>query len=429
MRKIFATEFGIWPAAKNVVALSDSMFRSKSYWATLANYLLLYDQIIIPTGNFQILPVLRLILGDDIFSELIYSNVIVLARHNEWFAYTGNGVGLNYFSISKGKSKNSKEPNLALAYYQPIDKALDVAITATLPKTNSKNKSILMNLLLDKVINTPLQELGGSLFDETYNDVLGSPYLREFMALRNAGRSLKKLKGIKSNTLTWFNPQLPANANTAPEIRAVLRVAFENLMLSIGTYTKATEISGDENMLATVKAKGQRTGAKTAGKDAFTKMQEISGIPDLGQAFANKQLTPKEIIKLRESKHCQFLRDWMAKQDPSLDSKGIIQKYIESIGQPSLIETIPAKLLRFATTTCIGTLAPIAGSVASFADSFLLSKWSCTKSPRLFMNKAKLLLQEKESKNAIPTPTMRGRDRNKPCYCGSGKKYKRCHGK
>jgi len=428
LRRIFATEFGIWPVGTNIAALSDSMLSSKLHWATLANYLLLYDQIVIPTGNFQILPVLRLMLGDDIFNELISTNVIVLARHDKWFAYGGNGSGLCYFSLEKGPS-NNLAPSLAHGYFQPLDEALDIAITSTLPQTNSQNKSILTNLLLDKTIITPLEELGGSLFEESYNDVLGSPYLRDVMLLKNAGRSLNKLKGIKSNSITFFNPQLPNDDSIGLEIRAVLRVAFENLMLSLGTYVKATEIASNEGTLAIVSAKGQRAGATLSGENAFTKIQEISGVPDLGQAFAGNKISPKEIVKLRESKHCIALRDWMANQSSLLDSDDIVQEYVSSIGKQSLLESIPAKLLRFATATGIGAINPVAGSLASFTDSFLLSKWSRTESPRLFMKEAKQLFEEKAVEKSIPTPIMRGRDRNKPCYCGSKKKYKKCHGK
>lgn len=87
MRKVFATDFGIWPIFGEVSYLSDMMVNSSDYWTRLANYILLYDRIVIPTGNFQILPVLRIILGEEIFNELIRNKIIVLARFDQWFAY------------------------------------------------------------------------------------------------------------------------------------------------------------------------------------------------------------------------------------------------------------------------------------------------------------------------------------------------------
>jgi hypothetical protein len=310
----------------------------------------------------------------------------------------------------------------------PIDEAINIALRSTLPHTDDKNRSIISNLLIDKVVQTPIEDIGEELFKETYNDILGSPYLKEFMALRNAGRSLTNLKGIKSNSAKIFNPNIAPDEDDVPEIRALQRVAFENLMLGLGTYTDSTDITSDEATLAIVNAKGQRFGAPVSGEGAFATIQEISGVPNLGAAFASKDLSPDEIVKLRESKQCQSLREWLAKQDSSCDSAEIVQKYIETIGRPSLIESIPAKILRFGATTVIGVFNPVAGIMVSLADSFLLSKWSNKQSPRLFMKEAKILMQKKRKDAEIQMPIMRGRDRNKPCYCGSGKKYKNCHG-
>ena len=49
----------------------------------LANYVLLYYQIVIPTGNLQILPVLRLMLGEGAFDDLVHNKGIVLARFDQ----------------------------------------------------------------------------------------------------------------------------------------------------------------------------------------------------------------------------------------------------------------------------------------------------------------------------------------------------------
>ncbi|MCF5838367.1 hypothetical protein [Aeromonas veronii] len=97
MRRIFATDLGIWPVFQNMENVSDAMLQSDEFRSNLANYILLYDQIIIPTGNLQILPVLRNIFGEYIFDELVKSHIIVLARYDKWFGYIGNGGGLSFF--------------------------------------------------------------------------------------------------------------------------------------------------------------------------------------------------------------------------------------------------------------------------------------------------------------------------------------------
>ena len=77
MRRVLATDFGIWPMLQHLERASDHMVASKEYWARLANYLLLYDQLVIPTGNLQILPVLRLMLGEAAFDQLVRTKGIV----------------------------------------------------------------------------------------------------------------------------------------------------------------------------------------------------------------------------------------------------------------------------------------------------------------------------------------------------------------
>jgi hypothetical protein len=253
--------------------------------ARLANYLLLYDQIVIPTGNFQVLPVLRLMLGEQIFDELIASKTIVLARFRKWFGYVGNGGGLVFFEIGKNPDRPNERPNLAHSYFVPVDEAIEVALTSTNPSSTQERRSELKNLLLDNVISLPTEQIEKELPNETYTDILNGPYLREFLALRNSGRSVSNLKGIGPNQLTIFNPHLPS-ANDVPEIRSVLRVGFENFLLKIGSSTEADEVTGDDTTLSILRAKGQRLGFALEGTKAFAHIQEISGVPDLGIAFA-----------------------------------------------------------------------------------------------------------------------------------------------
>lgn len=426
MRRVLATDFGIWPMLQNLERASDHMLVSSDYWSRLANYLLLYDQLVIPTGNLQILPVLRLMLGELVFDDLIRTKGIVLARFDQWFGYAGNGGGLVFFQIMDGPDRPKDYPNLGTAFFKPIDQAIADTLSVTNPPSTVERRSAITNLLLDNIVQLPTQSIADGLKEEAYKDVLGSPYLRDFLALRNAGRSLDELRGINPDQVTIFSPHVPPEANDSLEIRAVLRVAFENFLLSVGGYAEANEITGDDATLNVLRAKGQRLGYSPEGARAFAQIQKISGVPDLGAAFATKRLSPEQLLDLRHSKHAQALRDWFADGAPSSTEEETVSRYVETIGQPSLVDSLPAKLLRFATTTGIGSLEPISGGVASAIDSFMLSKWFPGRSPRLFMKQAKVMLANTP---VIQAPLMRGRDRNAPCSCGSGKKFKKCCGR
>lgn len=423
MRRVLATDFGIWPMNQNMERPSDLMLANPSYWSRLANYLLMYDQVIVPTGNLQILPVFRMMLGEAIFDELIRNKVITLARYDQWFGYAGNGGGLVTYAISPGEGRSR---NLVTNFFGPLDQAIDTAITATNPPSNGQRQQILKNLLLDNIVPLPTQSIFHGLADETYRDVESSPYLQDFLSFKNEGRPLNRLKGIKPDQVTIFNPHLPPTPNDSREIRAVLRVGYENLILSMSGHVEATEIIGGDSSLAVLQAKGQRLGMAISGDRAFTQMQEVSGVPDIGAAFAAKRLSASQLLDLRQSKHSQSLRDWFDKGAPNESANDTLRRYVDSIGKVGWIDTLPAKLLRFAATTELGILGAIPGAIASGVDTFLLSKWFPGRSPRLFMKQAKIMLKNSP---AIKPPSMKGRDRNQPCSCGSGKKLKLCCGR
>lgn len=426
MRRVLATDFGIWPAFQGLERISDAMVQSSEQWAQLANYLLMYDQIVIPTGNFQVLPVLRLMLGEEVFDELIQTRGIVLARYDQWFGYAGNGGGLVFFTVHENPEIPRHGPNIFNSYFKPLEEAVDVALAVTNPPSTSQRRTKLKNMLMDNIVLLPTQQFAETLKDEAYRDILNSPYLREFLALRNAGRSLDNLVGLEPDKVTTFNPHIPADTDAIPEIRSVLRVAFENLLLSIGGHAEVTDVTGDKTTLNILRAKGQRVGFSPEGPHAFTQIQKVSGVPDIGVAFADKRISAKQLLELRYSNHCQALRDWFATSSPGDQAEDIVRRYIDSVGKPSWLESIPIKLLRFAATTGIGALEPISGATASAIDTFMLSKWFPGRSPRLFLKQAKIMLA---SAPVIQAPIMRGRDRNQMCPCGSGKKYKKCCGR
>ncbi|MDO8333693.1 MAG: SEC-C domain-containing protein [Nitrosomonas sp.] len=410
---------------KNQEWSSDMMIASPEYWARVADYILLYDQIVIPTGNLQILPVLRLMLGEAVFDELIRTNAIVLARFDQWFGYVGTG-GVIFYRAEDNPTLPKSFPNLAISHFKRLDEAIDDALIATNPPSTNDRRASIKNLLLDNITVLPTEAMLSGVKEEAYADIRDSAYLREFLSLRNAGRSIDNLFGSKPDTVTIFNPHVPAERNDPPEIRAVLRVVFENFLLSLGGHTAVSEITGDASTLSVIQAKGQRIGYSPHGRQAFAQLQKVNGVPELGAAFAAKRISPSQILDLRTSKHTQALRDWLGTGGANATASETVARYIETIGNPGLIEKLPVKAMRFAATNAWGSIEPITGTVAAAVDTFLLSKWFPVRSPRLFMRQAKVVLANNP---VIRAPVIKGRDRNSLCSCGSGKKYKYCCGR
>src|SRR5207342_1203954 len=226
-RRVLATDFGIWLALKDIHRLSDAMLSSSAQWASLANYLLLYDQIVIPTGNLQVLPVLRHMLGDAVFEELVRSKVIVFARYDQWFCFAGGGAGLSFFQIHPGESRQDRGLNLGMGHFLPLEQAIDVALDSTTPSVDSTRKRALAQLLADHIVQVPMPVSDlDKLADETIKDVIESPYLRDMLSLKATHPN--KVGNLPGNKLAIFNPHVAPEPGDSREVRSVLRVAFEN---------------------------------------------------------------------------------------------------------------------------------------------------------------------------------------------------------
>ncbi len=425
MRRLLATDLGIWPMVQNQERPSDMMVSSPGYWSRVADYLLMYDQIVIPTGNFQILSVLRLMLGDDILLELLETRTIVFSRFDRWFGYVGTR-GVAFFSVAEGTDSRRAIPSIALSFFVPPDEAIDSAFIAMNPYATPEIRSRYKRLLLDNTAQLDTNMLLDQARVEAYRDIRASPYLQALLSVRNGGRAIENLVGSKADAVNVCSPHAALGKSDPPEINAVLQVVFENFLLGLGGSAETSELTGDSATVSVLQAKGQRLGFAPFGRAAFAKIQQISGVPDIGLAFAEKQLNARQILDLRSSKQAQSFRNWFAAGNPSATANETLKRYVESVGKPSLMDSIPMKVLRFAATTAWGALEPVTGGLAAAADTFLLSKWFPGNSPRLFMRQAKVVATNSP---VIKAPLQKGRDRNAPCSCGSGRKYKQCCGK
>lgn len=158
MRRLLATDLGIWPMIQSQERASDMMVNGPAYWARLADYLLMYDQVVIPTGNLQILSVLRFMLGDDVLLELLQTRTIVLTRFDQWFGYVGTG-GVVFFKVGDGPENKRLIPNLATSHFLPLDQAIDAAFMAMNPASTSVTRQQYKGLLLDHTAQLSTESL------------------------------------------------------------------------------------------------------------------------------------------------------------------------------------------------------------------------------------------------------------------------------
>lgn len=170
-------------------------------------------------------------------------------------------------------------------------------------------------------------------------------------------------------------------------------------------------------------------------KDGVSSIQSIlhkKGFPDLGELFYNRVIDLDDILKLRHSLQGTLFRYWAMKD-----------AYNEAEMQKDIMNSVHTVLgskiscaIRFVACSAIGVFNAVPGIAASAIDSFILNRILQGWHPNFFLDdKVKdridecIAEKEKEAQNALLRERFKGVGRNDLCPCGSGKKFKRCHGK
>lgn len=170
-------------------------------------------------------------------------------------------------------------------------------------------------------------------------------------------------------------------------------------------------------------------------KDGVTSVQSIfrkKGFPDFGELFANNVIDLEDILRLRNSLQGKIFRSWAVHDD--YDETQMQMDIMNSVH--SLLGSKISGAIRFVTCNAIGLISSVTGVAVSAFDSFILNKVVQGWHPNFFLDdKVKERIdkcikeKEQEEKEALLRERFKGVGRNEPCPCGSGKKFKRCHGK
>ena len=170
-------------------------------------------------------------------------------------------------------------------------------------------------------------------------------------------------------------------------------------------------------------------------KDGVTAIQSIlrkKGFPDLGELFYNHVIDLEDILKLRNSLQGKLFRYWAMNDE--YDEAQMQQDIMNSVH--TVLGSKLSGAIRFIACSALGLVSSIPGIAASAIDSFILNKILNGWHPNFFLDdkvkeRIDKCIQEKEddAKKALLLERFKGVGRNEPCPCGSGKKFKQCHGK
>ena len=215
-----------------------------------------------------------------------------------------------------------------------------------------------------------------------------------------------------------------------PEIAAVFKIALENLILTLASELGCS-IQGDIDSQVMLKAKGQRIGLADAQLEGFLQISDLHGLPDIGALFTAGQLSFDALMEIREHQTTKRIRKWIREADP-LTSEDIVRAYVSSLREKSPVNSLPVKALRFISTTALGAIpavGPTLGAIGGCADSFLIEKLFPGKLTGLLLDGYRTVVVQARKEHPIQPTSGPKPGRNQPCWCKSGKKYKKCHGR
>ena len=170
-------------------------------------------------------------------------------------------------------------------------------------------------------------------------------------------------------------------------------------------------------------------------KDGVSSIQSIlhkKGFPDLGELFYNHVIDLDDILKLRNCLQGTLFRYWAMKDtyDEAEMQKDIMNSVHTVLGSKI------SGVIRFLACSAIGVFNTASGIAASAIDSFILNRILQGWHPNFFLDdkiKARIdeciAEKEKDAQKVLLQERFKGVERNDLCPCGSGKKFKRCHGK
>lgn len=169
-----------------------------------------------------------------------------------------------------------------------------------------------------------------------------------------------------------------------------------------------------------------------AGTDALIRIEQQKGFPDLGALFVDNVIGLDDILKIRDTFQGKIFRYWIEKTN--YDEQLMRQEIMNSVY--SVLGSKCINPIRMLVCNLLGLAGFIPGVLASAFDGYIIDKIFKGWHPNFFLDdKLKRMIddsirkKEWDSQREKIAATFKGVGRNNPCPCGSGKKFKYCHGK
>jgi hypothetical protein len=368
----------------------------------LASQLILYDSVIIPTYDFGIVPILISWFGFEDFKRIIKTGAVKFLRRDGMIAYVGGGNGISVISIWEGPSKHLEWWQEAI--FDEDEKSLELQITKNFPNTSTKQNRQLVHEILKNVKHLSYDNdfFVKNIARESYEDILKSRTLLDLVEKygkrgRDGSINLEMLEEVTPRQTRVLGQTGIYGDAFHDVVDLVLRVAEINMELLMATQSDNADLftlQGTEKIL-----KQKLAHAKVPQRllNGFTRILDLSNIPDIRPAVVKGELQISEIWKIRQSSKGKKFREWLREVEPK-SARDLERVYVEAVGKNTLADALPMTSIRFAITSLVGMIDPVVGLGAGVIDSFFVDNWLKGFSPKLFFDVLQKLMISKRTK-------------------------------
>lgn len=375
----------IWPqlGLDYAPAINQELLLNNACRAELGPQLLLYDQVVIPTTDFGILPILVAWLGMPVLLEAFECRSLKFARYASCLGYAGNGNALSAFIVQRLGTLKFEWWQKAI--WGSTQDALGEQLQNSLPAIASTERNKLYDLTLQQTQDFSLSndDFMRSIATESYRDVMRTPELLTEMQKHYESQSHPE--GVD---LRWL-PEVRADQLRVAGIKAVrdpvdllLRVGELNFQIRMATEFGEADLYTAEQTAPILKSKLQRSIPSNEVLDGFAKLLKLTSTPNVEAGIASGDITFSEVWAARSSKNGVAFRDWL-RASHFTDAEDLAKAYIATMEDVPTVSSLPIKTLRFIATTAADGLL---GVVTSAIDSFFVEKWLGGYTPRLFID-------------------------------------------
>lgn len=255
------------------------------------------------------------------------------------------------------------------------------------------------------------KEIQDTINQETTHDILSAPFLSDpsFYRRRSDG--------------SW-------------EYNQVSRVRLQELNKSavLASFLKIENVRMDAEISNIMLKKTESVFSKPlhTGVDALIHLEQQKGFPDLGQLFVDRIISLDDLLKIRDTFNGKIFRYWAKTTD--YEEGAMRQEIMNSVN--NVIGSKCLQPIRMLACNLMGLGGFLPGLAASAIDSYIIDNVLKGWHPNFFLDHdLKKMIDKsveednKKIKDNFRKELFKGVGRNELCPCGSGKKFKKCHGK